>query len=169
MELPLKDLSSLSIIDTSVSSFQKLITLVDELHRESSRAEKSSSEVSKATVGWHIAHSYLVIIKSCENLLSNTNRPTKNRKWLQQEVFFLLRKIPRNKIEAPEFVVPIDYSEEEIQRLYDQAMSLLILVKQDREGYLSHPFLGPIKPQRVPLFLRIHTAHHLQIIREIIK
>ena len=152
-----------------MSSFQKLITLVDELYRESNRAEKSSIEVSKATVGWHIAHSYLVIIKSCENLLSNTNRPSKNRKWLRQEVFFLLRKIPRNKIEAPDFVVPIDDSENEIKRLYDQAMSLLLQIKQNKDGYLSHPFLGSIKPQRVPLFLRIHTAHHLQIIREIIK
>ena len=152
-----------------MSSFQKLITLVDELYRESNRAEKSSIEVSKATVGWHIAHSYLVIIKSCENLLSNTNRPSKNRKWLQQEVFFLLRKIPRNKIEAPDFVIPFDDSEKEIQRLYEQAMSLLLQIKQNKDGYLSHPFLGPIKPKRVPLFLRIHTAHHLQIIREIIK
>jgi hypothetical protein len=152
-----------------VSSFQKLITLVDELYQESNWAEKSSIEVSKATVGWHIAHSYLVIIKSCENLLSNTNRPSKNRKWLQQEVFFLLRKIPRNKIEAPEFVVPIDDNEKEIKRLYDQAVSLLSQIKQHSGGYLSHPFLGPIKPRRVPLFLRIHTAHHLQIIREIIK
>ena len=152
-----------------MSSFQKLITLVDELYRESNRAEKSSIEVSKATVGWHIAHSYLVIIKSCENLLSNTNRPSKNRKWLRQEVFFLLRKIPRNKIEAPDFVVPIDDSEKEIQRLYEQAMSLLLQIKQNKDGYLSHPFLGLIKMRRVPLFLRIHTAHHLQIIREIIK
>ncbi|MEK9559140.1 MAG: DUF1569 domain-containing protein [Flavobacteriaceae bacterium] len=152
-----------------MSSFQKLITLVDELYQESNWAEKSSIEVSKATVGWHIAHSYLVIIKSCENLLSNTNRPSKNRKWLRQEVFFLLRKIPRNKIEAPEFVVPIDDNEKEIKRLYDQAMSLLLQIKQHSGGYLSHPFLGPIKSGRVPLFLRIHTAHHLQIIREIIK
>jgi hypothetical protein len=152
-----------------MSSFHKLITLVDELYLESNRAEKSSIEVSKANVGWHIAHSYLVIIKSCENLLSNTNRPSKNRKWFRQEVFFLLRKIPRNKIEAPDFVVPIDYSEKEIKRLYNQAMSLLIQIKQNKDGYLSHPFLGPIKLQRVPLFLRIHTAHHLQIIREIIK
>jgi hypothetical protein len=152
-----------------VSSFQKLITLVDELYQESNWAEKSSIEVSKATVGWHIAHSYLVIIKSCENLLSNTNRPSKNPKWLRQEIFFLLRKIPRNKIEAPDFVVPIDDSEKEIKRLYDQAMSLLLQIKENKDGYLSHPFLGPIKPQRVPLFLRIHTAHHLQIIREIIK
>ena len=152
-----------------MSSFHKLITLVDELFLESNRAEKSSIEVSKATVGWHIAHSYLVIIKSCENLLSNTNRPSKNRKWLRQEVFFLLRKIPRKKIEAPDFVVPVDYSEKEIKRLYNQAISLLLQIKQNKDGYLSHPFLGPIKPQRVPLFLRIHTAHHLQIIREIIK
>lgn len=152
-----------------MSSFQKLTTLVDELYQESNQALKSSMEVSKATVGWHIAHSYLVIIKSCENLLSNTNRPSKNPKWLQQEVFFLLRKIPRNKIEAPDFVVPIDDSEKEIKRLYDQAVSLLSQIKQNSGGYLSHPFLGPIKSKRVPLFLRIHTAHHLQIIREIVK
>jgi len=152
-----------------VSSFQKLITLVDELYRKSHRAEESSNKISEASVGWHIAHSYLVIIKSCENLLGNTNRPSKTPKWLRQEVFFLLRKIPRNKIEAPDFVVPIDDSEKEIQRLYEQAMSLLLQIKQNKDGYLSHPFLGPIKPKRVPLFLRIHTAHHLQIIREIIK
>jgi len=152
-----------------VSSFQKLITLVDELYQESNWAEKRSIEVSKATVGWHIAHSYLVIIKSCENLLSNTNRPSKNPKWLRQEVFFLLRKIPRNKIEAPDFVVPIDNSEKEIKRLYNKTITLIEQVERIKNGYLSHPFLGPIKLQRVPLFLRIHTAHHLQIIREIIK
>jgi len=152
-----------------VSPFHKLITLVDELYLESNRAEKSSIEVSKANVGWHIAHSYLVIIKSCENLLSNTNRPSKNRKWFIQEVFFLLRKIPRNKIEAPDFVVPIDNSEKEIKRLYNKTITLIEQVERIKNGYLSHPFLGPIKLQRVPLFLRIHTAHHLQIIREIIK
>jgi len=152
-----------------VSPFHKLITLVDELYLESNRAEKSSIEVSKANVGWHIAHSYLVIIKSCENLLSNTNRPSKNPKWFRQEVFFLLRKIPRNKIEAPDFVVPIDNSEKEIKRLYNKTITLIEQVERIKNGYLSHPFLGPIKLQRVPLFLRIHTAHHLQIIREIIK
>jgi len=152
-----------------VSPFHKLITLVDELYLESNRAEKSSIEVSKANVGWHIAHSYLVIIKSCENLLSNTNRPSKNRKWFRQEVFFLLGKIPRNKIEAPDFVVPIDNSEKEIKRLYNKTITLIEQVERIKNGYLSHPFLGPIKLKRFPLFLRIHTAHHLQIIREIIK
>ena len=150
-------------------TFQKLITLVEELHRESSQAHKSSIEVSKATVGWHIAHSYLVIIKSCENLLGNAGRPSQNPKWFQQEVFFILRRIPRNKIQAPEFVVPIDYSEKEIKRLYNKTITLIEQVERITNGYLSHPFLGPIKLKRVPLFLRIHTAHHLQIIREIIK
>jgi hypothetical protein len=34
---------------------------------------------------------------------------------------------------------------------------------------MSHPFLGPIKSDKFPLFLCIHTGHHLQIINEILQ
>jgi len=152
-----------------VSSYQKLKILVNELHCISSSAQRRSIAVSEASVGWHIAHSYLVIVKSCENLLGNASSPSQNPKWLRQEIFFILRRIPRNKIKAPEFVIPTDYSEKEINRLYHKAISLIEQIEKLKSGYLFHPFLGPIKLRRVPLFLRIHTAHHLQIIREMIK
>lgn len=82
---------------------------------------------------------------------------------------FPLRKIPRNKIEVPEFVVSIDYSEKEIQALCGKVISFIGQLEKINEWYLSHPFLRPIKLQRVPLLLRIHTTHHLQITREKIK
>jgi hypothetical protein len=58
---------------------------------------------------------------------------------------------------------------EQLRSYYCEAKSLINRVSKRNSGYMSHPFLGPIKSDKFPLFLCIHTGHHLQIINEILQ
>ena len=82
---------------------------------------------------------------------------------------------PRGKAQAPENVRPPDaVSREELSQSLDRsrrsfaAVEPLLAELPDAKGYIEHPFFGALTAAQWVRCARIHTEHHLAIIRDIL-
>ncbi|WP_029033042.1 DUF1569 domain-containing protein [Salinimicrobium terrae] len=128
-------------------------------------------EVSKAPVGWHLAHNLKVINSIITGL--EQSEPASYRKsfsW-KKELVYLFGKIPRGKARAPKKVIPEEnISEAELQEQISAAkLRINGITKLPENAFFEHPYFGHIKRDKTPKFLVIHTEHHLKIIREILE
>lgn len=80
--------------------------LIDELKKHSLNFELIASDVSNASIGWHIVHSLKVIevvINQLEKSNPNEYQSSFNFKKI---LFFTINKFPRGKARAPKSVQP---------------------------------------------------------------
>jgi hypothetical protein len=127
-------------------------------------------EVSKATVGWHIEHTFLTI-NTIVNLLLETGLNDYRWKFnFMRIVVFMKRKIPRGKAKSPKAVVPKgDLNLESLKiRLLETKEQIELLGKLREDLFFEHPFLGRLNHRKTVRFLEIHTQHHIDIINDII-
>lgn len=149
----------------------KLNILIDQLEMMIPLFEKSNDTISKSTVGWQIEHSLMTIIK-ITNALSKSN--PSDFKWsfkLPRYIVFTLNKIPRGKAKAPEVVVPIgQFTQESLSSQIKNARNSIQIIKSlANDKFFHHPFFGDLKLKQAIKMLEIHTNHHLEIIRDIVK
>lgn len=131
----------------------------------------SDEDVSKASVGWHLEHSLLILNSSLKGL-TMTNPSDYNPKFSIKKFIFLgFGIIPRGKIKAPKQFVPLEQTTEEtIKMLLDSAKERLEAVSNlPGKAYITHPFLGDFDKKTTLKFLEIHTNHHLKIVDDILK
>lgn len=144
--------------------------LVNTLSTHINNKDVANEAISKANVGWHIQHSFIVITKIIEaTKQSNPN----NYKWkfnFKRTLIYTLKKIPRGKAKAPKTVVPVENATFEIlQQLKKQALkSISTLNLLHKNNYFSHPYFGDLKLSHTIKTLNIHTHHHLTIINDIL-
>ncbi len=145
------------------STINKLIKHVD-------LAETSNVNVSSSSIGWHIAHSLLVIIKISQ-ALKNSEEKDYNPTFSKQKLFvFLFGKFPRGKAKAPDAVNPIQFYEDDLSQLYEEAkMASDILEKANKNQFFNHPIFGHLNKKATIRFLKIHTNHHVSIITDILQ
>ncbi len=149
----------------------KLKELIQELEAAIPHQELVNTAVSKASVGWHIEHTLLtmhMIIKT----LKNSDSATYKRKFnWSRTLVFTINKIPRGKAKAPSRVQPRDEFTAETLHRHIQSVreKLQELDALEPNNYFEHPFFGHLNLKPTRKFLKIHTAHHLHIIRDIIK
>ena len=133
--------------------------------------DHKNKKISEGTVGWHIEHSLLVIIKICESI-SNSN-PEKyqwkfNLKWL---IVSTIGSLPRGKAKAPPTVIPESVltatSLKESFGLARKAIENLKILQPNQ--YFFHPFFGKMNQKSTLVFFSIHTNHHLKIIKDIME
>jgi hypothetical protein len=150
---------------------KQLITIIHELEANIPSHEKTNPTISQSTIGWQIDHS-LLVINSVIDQLKNSN--PENYKWKFNKYRVLIQitnKIPRGKVRVPKSVKPVD-----VASLADLTAKLELAKKNiaDMESlhpksYFTHPFFGDLKLQSTVWFLKLHTNHHLKIIRDINK
>ncbi len=145
------------------SNINKLIKHID-------LAEKSNANVSSSSIGWHIAHSLLVIIKIGQ-ALKNSEEKDYNPTFSKQKLFvFLFGKFPRGKAKAPEAVKPIQFYEDDINQLYEEALMASNVIKQaNKNQFFNHPMFGHLNKKSTIRFLQIHSNHHISIINDILQ
>jgi len=136
-----------------------------------SSMDKINVEVSKAPVKWHLYHSLKVIngvLKEAQNSIPEEYNPKTNRQWRYVSIF---NKIPRNKVTAPSKVNP-SYN---IQK--DQIIAELQKARKSIEGwsdleknnFYKHAVLANLNKRKIKKFLRVHSRHHLKIVKDILK
>lgn len=149
----------------------RLNEMVSELENNIPFYDTAKMEVSEGTVGWHIEHSLLTLNGVTSSLIKSN---PKDYKWtfnLVRIIVLTTKKIPRGRAKSPKIVRPqgnIDKKELEIHlsKTREQIKSLEFLSK---DNYFEHPFFGNLKLKQTINFLEIHTHHHLEIIRDILK
>jgi hypothetical protein len=131
---------------------------------------QKNPEISKAPVGWHLAHSLKVIHSILSSLdISDPAQYRKTFSW-KKELIYLTGKIPRGKARAPKKVLPEDnISEEELRdQIFKASRKITGISKLPKKAFFEHPYFGHIKRDETAKFLVIHTEHHLKIIRDVV-
>jgi hypothetical protein len=146
----------------------KLVQAVNQLEAFIPKYEADNKSISQAKVGWHIAHSCLVI-NSISGALKKSNPADYKWKFNLAHLYIRLRgNFPRGKAKAPERVVP----KEEItagglELLILQAKNAIAeLPALDRDVHFKHPYFGLLNKKSTIRFLEMHTRHHLKIIQD---
>lgn len=84
---------------------------------------------------------------------------------------FMMNKIPRGKVRAPKAVQPkedftLDTLKEHIEK---SKYNLEKLSTLNANHYFEHPFMGHLKLKSTIRFIKLHTQHHVNIMKEIIE
>jgi hypothetical protein len=132
------------------------------------KTEKPS--VSTANVGWHIQHSLLVIIKVIESIQQSDPLEYKWKFNVNRSIVFAMNGFPRGKAKAPKSVEPAEIitNESVVETLSIASKSLSMLDECAPNQYFNHPFFGKLNVKSTNKFLKIHTSHHIKIIKDII-
>ena len=149
----------------------KLIELINDLESRIQEAELINETVSGSSVGWHIEHA-LLSINFIIDELKNSNPEDYIRNFsLPRILVFTMNKIPRGRGKAPEIVQPknnitADALKKQLKTASGKIKELEFLKP---ENYIKHPYFGDLNLKLAKKFLLIHTRHHIDIIKDIIK
>jgi hypothetical protein len=150
---------------------QKIKNLIQELESIIPNQEILNPSISKSSVGWHIEHTLLTL-----NLVVNAIEKSdpKTYKWKFSFIRMLImttKKIPRGKARAPKIVQPTtDFDAETLKNHLEKAkINIQKLQTIGPNHYFEHPYFGHLKLKPTIRFLEIHTHHHVNIIKDIIK
>jgi len=133
--------------------------------------EKSDKDVSKAPVKWHLLHLLQVIKGVIDNATSSDTVEFNSKSNLIWKYTSLFGKIPRGKITSPDVVNPkFDITEIEIRTTIDEAkLSVSQWSKLKKNNFYDHHILLHLNKRKIKRFLKVHTRHHLRIVRDITK
>ncbi len=135
------------------------------------KLEINNLEVSKASVGWHIDHSLKVINFVCDNISGSNPNEYKPRfnKW--RIIAFTLGFFPRGKAKSPKRVSPPEVVlKESILKQFNKAKANIESIKElEDDNFFTHPIFKQLNKSRTQKFLKLHTKHHLKIIKDILK
>ena len=133
--------------------------------------EKESLKISKANVGWHLDHSLKVINSVCEALKnSNSNEYKKEFNGLRLFIF-TVGFFPRGKAKSPKRVSPPEIIlKTDIENQLDIAIKNLETIGGfDENQFFTHPLFKQLNKKQTIKFLKLHTNHHLKIVKDIMK
>jgi hypothetical protein len=151
-----------------MENIDELITAIE---KYIPHAEKINKFVSEASVGWHLAHSLMVIESTVKALQQSNPDEYKSQfsKW--KFIIFLTKKIPSGRAKAPEIVLPKEiFSTTDLATKAQQVKSLVPILNQlPKNAYFKHPFFKHLNVKDAKKNMVIHTKHHLKIVQDILK
>jgi hypothetical protein len=149
----------------------KLHALINQLETKIEHSEKLNPAISKASVGWHVQHSLMVVLQII-NAMEKSNAAEYQYKFsMRKFIVYTLNKIPRGKARAPEVAVPKEkMNADEMMKTIDLLKTRLsVLDTLQPDNYFRHPLFGNLNVKAAVKMLKLHTSHHLYIINDIIK
>ena len=125
--------------------------------------------VSKSSVGWHIEHALLVMNLTIDSIQKSNPDDYKKAFNFNRFMVFVMNKIPRGKVRAPKAVQPKeDFTADSLKiHLENSKHNLEKLNSLNPDAYFNHPFMGHLNLKSTIRFIKLHTQHHLNIIKEI--
>jgi hypothetical protein len=133
--------------------------------------KKQKLSVSKSDVGWHIDNSLKVINSVSEALINSDPKDYKSRFNVMRFFAFTIGSFPRGKAKAPKRVLPPKkILKEDIKNQLELAVQNIVSINNTGENqYFMHPLFKELNKKQTIKFLKLHTNHHLKIIRDILK
>ena len=132
---------------------------------------KKQVKVSKATVGWHLDHVLKVINAVFESVKTSNPKEFKKQFNGLRFLFFTIGFFPRGKVKAPKWVMPpVIILKEEIECQLKLAIQNIEKINDIEENqFFKHPLFKQLNKKQMLYFLKLHTHHHLKIVKEILK
>jgi hypothetical protein len=149
---------------------QNLLVLITELEKKIPFIDQKNEVVSKVTVGWHLEHSLLALIKM---ITAAENSNPEEYKWqfnFKRTIVFAIGKFPRGKAKAPTSVIPAgEVNLAAIAKMIEKAKQKVEVFDQlSKDRFFKHPVFGDLRINQAHRVIVIHTNHHLKIIKDII-
>ncbi len=128
-------------------------------------------KVSKAPVGWHLAHNLKVINNVLDALQFSNPKEFKCSFSFIKTMVMMTGHIPRGKAKSPKAVLPPDVIEKKdlIFQLEKARQKIRAFHDLDKNAFFDHPYFYKMNKKESGKFLTIHTGHHLNIIKDITK
>jgi hypothetical protein len=148
-------------------SFSKML---HRLENALPQADKSNSNISARGVDWHLDHSLKIITAICKTVSNSKPEYFKPNFNISKYYILWSGRIPRGKARSPKpfnNLEAIDHSSLP-QSLKEAQKSLSVLDSLHPNQHFKHPMFGDLNLAQSKKFIHIHTAHHLDIIEEII-
>lgn len=148
-----------------------LSTEIEKVEKYADQSTVLNDQVSKSTVGWHLDH-VLLVIGSIYKQLESSDSSKYQRKFNKiRTLVFTLNGIPRGRGKSPDRVyAKEDVSKEEIiDRLKEVKATLTKFDSLPNGVYFDHPYFGMLTRAETKKFVKIHTNHHLKIVKDILK
>lgn len=132
--------------------------------------DASAPRVSKWSVGMHVHHCCLSMIRVCTALGTSTPPPPRSRPSLASGIVLLTGRIPRGRAKSPDVAVPkSDVTQHELLALLDESARMVAEARRlPPDVWFRHFFFGVLDRDKAMRFLSIHNRHHLRIIADII-
>ncbi len=150
---------------------RKLLSQLEEIDDLKPFSDKKAPEISAASVGWHLEHSLIVISRILEGLKKSNPNEFKPHFSFPKLIVMTTGYIPRKKAKAPKFTTPKDF--DTIQNIDYHLTNIKENVPEvenlNANSFVEHPLFGHLNLKQTLKFLRIHTNHHLKIVRDILK
>jgi len=142
---------------------------VVELEKMIAHSEICATSVSSKSIDWHIDHSLKVILKISKSLKYSESITYKWKFNLIRSIIFLTQYIPRGKGKAPKVVLPPNkiLKEDLLLQIDKTYQNLNEFENLPANSNFKHPYFGLLNLKMTKKFLKIHTNHHLKIIRDI--
>ena len=131
----------------------------------------SNPKVSKADVAWHLDHSLKTINRICETLKKSNPEEFKSNFNFARIFIFAWGDFPRGVAKAPRAVRPPEeiLTEDLYSQLEEAKTNLKMIEGLSEDAHFEHPNFDVINKAQTKRFLKIHTGHHLKIIKDILK
>ncbi|MEL6917201.1 MAG: DUF1569 domain-containing protein [Bacteroidota bacterium] len=130
-----------------------------------------NTKVSKVDITWHLDHSIRTINEICKATKNSDPKNFKGSIHLGRSFLLLINKIPRGRAQAPQIVTPPEtiHTDSLHIQLKKARLNLIVYDSLLKKAFFKHPYLGNLKKKTAKRFIKIHTEHHLKIIRDILK
>jgi len=144
--------------------FQKITDLLPYIDHQ-------DTSISKASVGWHLAHSVIVMDKVYETLAQSDPKKIKGKLNLLGRVAFALNFLPRGIAKSPKAVLPPEIVTPAFieEKIVEVKKKLNQIDELDDKAFFQHFAFGTCDKKTTKGFLKSHTHHHLKIVRDILK
>jgi hypothetical protein len=142
---------------------------IAELESVINKGDLFHSAVSNKSTYWHVAHS-LQVLSGIPEVLKNSNPSDYNPKFSWTKLIILnTGYIPRGKGRAPQHTLPQDKitKEELLVHLKKVKYASTKLKDLPTGKTFRHPLFGWLNLKDTLTFMKIHTHHHLKIIKDI--
>ncbi|NAS12633.1 hypothetical protein [Poritiphilus flavus] len=128
-------------------------------------------KVSKVPISWHLDHTLRTINEIYKAVKRSDPDNYKASFNPGRSLVLITNRIPRGRAESPKIVRPPDLiiTDSLYIQLRQSRKNLSAYDSLPADSYFSHPYLGDLRKRTARKFLKIHTEHHLKIIRDILK
>ena len=153
----------------NINLYQNIITGRDQIEQFSLIVRKLGRPYQEYPIISCIAH--IDSLLEVKGLITDIATKFKNNFSFLGRIFFTLGFFPRGKAKSPKYVKPPEtiLKEDLISQLKTAKNNINNIIDLDKNAYFKHPIFGNINKKRVTKFLKLHTNHHLKIVRDILK
>lgn len=133
--------------------------------------DRRNAKVSEVDVAWHLDHSLKTINRICEWLEQSNPEKYRPSFSLSRVVVLSSGIIPRGVAQSPKSVRPPKeiLTDSLYLQIEEAKINLQNIENLDANAHFRHPYFDVINKRQTKRFLKVHTVHHLKIIRDILK